>query len=39
VLVLAMHEMPADPDALGSGWTTVSLEQVRSGAEPQINED
>jgi ATP-binding cassette subfamily C protein CydC len=26
VLVLAMHEMPPDPDALGSGWTTVSLE-------------
>jgi ATP-binding cassette subfamily C protein CydC len=26
VLVLAMHEAPADPDALGSGWTTVSLE-------------
>jgi ATP-binding cassette, subfamily C, bacterial CydC len=26
VLVLAMHELPADPDALGSGWTTVSLE-------------
>jgi ATP-binding cassette subfamily C protein CydC len=26
VLVLAMHEMPADPDALGSGWTTISLE-------------
>jgi ATP-binding cassette subfamily C protein CydC len=26
VLVLAMHELPADLDALGSGWTTVSLE-------------
>jgi hypothetical protein len=24
---------------LGAGWTTVSLEQVRSGAEPQIKED
>jgi ATP-binding cassette subfamily C protein CydC len=26
VLVLAMHEIPGDADALGSGWTTVSLE-------------
>jgi len=26
VLVLAMHEMPPDLDALGPGWTTVSLE-------------
>jgi ATP-binding cassette, subfamily C, bacterial CydC len=26
VLVLAMHEMPADPDVLGAEWTTVSLE-------------
>lgn len=26
VLVLAMHEMPPEPDALGPGWTTVSLE-------------
>jgi ATP-binding cassette subfamily C protein CydC len=26
VLVLAMHELPADPYAVGSGWTTVSLE-------------
>jgi ABC-type transport system involved in cytochrome bd biosynthesis fused ATPase/permease subunit len=25
-LVLAMHQMPADPDTLGPGWTTVSLE-------------
>jgi ATP-binding cassette subfamily C protein CydC len=26
VVVLAMHELPADPDALGSGWITVSLD-------------
>jgi ATP-binding cassette subfamily C protein CydC len=26
MLVLAMHEVPADPDAAGSGWTTVSLD-------------
>jgi ATP-binding cassette subfamily C protein CydC len=26
MLVLAMHEAPADPDAVGSGWTTVSLD-------------
>jgi ATP-binding cassette, subfamily C, bacterial CydC len=26
VLVLAMHEPPADPDALGPGWTAVSLD-------------
>jgi ATP-binding cassette subfamily C protein CydC len=26
VLVLAMHELPPDLDALGPGWTTVSLE-------------
>jgi ATP-binding cassette subfamily C protein CydC len=26
VLVLAMHEVPADPDALGSAWCTVSLD-------------
>jgi ATP-binding cassette subfamily C protein CydC len=26
VLVLAMHETPADPDALGCGWTSVSME-------------
>jgi ATP-binding cassette subfamily C protein CydC len=26
VLVLAMHEVPADPDVLGFGWTTMSLE-------------
>jgi hypothetical protein len=34
-----MSRMPEDPDALGSGWTTVSLEQVRSAAEPQTKED
>ena len=27
VLVLAMHELPADPDALGSAWSTVSLDE------------
>jgi len=26
VLVLAMHELPADPDALGCAWSTVSLD-------------
>jgi ATP-binding cassette subfamily C protein CydC len=26
VLVLAMHELPADPDALASPWSTMSLE-------------
>jgi ATP-binding cassette subfamily C protein CydC len=26
VLVLAMHELPADPGALGSAWCTVSLD-------------
>jgi ATP-binding cassette subfamily C protein CydC len=26
VLVLAMHEAPADPDVLGPGWSTVSLD-------------
>jgi ATP-binding cassette subfamily C protein CydC len=26
VLVLAMHEPPADPDALGFAWSTVSLD-------------
>jgi ATP-binding cassette subfamily C protein CydC len=26
MLVLAMHEVPVDPDAVGSGWTTVSLD-------------
>jgi ATP-binding cassette, subfamily C, bacterial CydC len=26
VLMLAMHEPPADPDALGSAWSTVSLD-------------
>jgi ATP-binding cassette subfamily C protein CydC len=26
VLVLAMHELPADPAALGSGWSTVPLD-------------
>jgi ATP-binding cassette subfamily C protein CydC len=26
VLVLAMHEVPADPDGPGSGWTSVSLD-------------
>jgi ATP-binding cassette subfamily C protein CydC len=26
VLVLAMHETPADPQVLGCGWTSVSLE-------------
>jgi ATP-binding cassette subfamily C protein CydC len=26
VLVLAMHEAPADPEAAGPGWATVSLE-------------
>jgi ATP-binding cassette subfamily C protein CydC len=26
VLVLAMHELPADPDALGAAWSTVSLD-------------
>jgi len=26
VLVLAMHRLPADPDALGSAWSTVSLD-------------
>jgi ATP-binding cassette subfamily C protein CydC len=29
VLVLAMHELPADPDALGCEWSTVSLDQGR----------
>jgi ATP-binding cassette subfamily C protein CydC len=27
VLVLAMHELPADPDALGSAWATVALDR------------
>ncbi len=26
VLVLAMHALPADPDALGAAWSTVSLD-------------
>jgi len=26
VLVLAMHELPADPAALGTGWSTLSLD-------------
>lgn len=26
VLVLAMHELPADPDALGPAWSTVALD-------------
>jgi ATP-binding cassette, subfamily C, bacterial CydC len=26
VLVLAMHELPADPEALGCAWSTVSLD-------------
>jgi ATP-binding cassette, subfamily C, bacterial CydC len=26
VLVLAMHELPADPDDLGSAWSTVALD-------------
>ena len=27
VLVLAMHELPANPDALGPAWSIVSLHQ------------
>jgi hypothetical protein len=26
VLVLAMHELPADPDVLGLAWSTLSLD-------------
>jgi ATP-binding cassette subfamily C protein CydC len=26
VLLLAMHQPPADPDVLGTGWSTVSLD-------------
>lgn len=29
VLVLAMHEPPADPDTLGPAWTAVSLHESR----------
>jgi hypothetical protein len=27
VLVLAMHELPANPDALGPAWSTLSLDR------------
>jgi hypothetical protein len=39
VFILAMHELPAERDLLGSAWSTVSLDEQQTPEPQDIDAD